>query len=118
MDNCKIGDIVRCEVTGVTNYGVFVKLENGYDGLIHISEVSSKFVSNLEKLFIAGDVVEAKVIEIDDEKSQVKLSIKGIKNKKKKSIQEKGKGFEPLKENLDIWVKQKLEELEKLAKTP
>ena len=118
MDNLKIGDIVKCEVTGVTNYGVFVKLENGYDGLIHISEVSSRFVSNLEKLFISGDIVEAKIIEIDDEKNQVKLSIKGVKSKKKKSIQEKGKGFEPLKENLDIWVKEKLEELEKLAKTP
>ena len=118
MEEIKIGDIVKCEVTGITNYGVFVKLENGYDGLIHISEVSSKFVSNLEKLYIAGDIINAKVIEVDNEKSQVKLSVKGIKDNKKKQIQEKGKGFEPLKENLDIWVKEKLEELEKVAKTP
>ncbi len=120
MEELNIGDLVKCEVTGVTSYGVFVKLENGFDGLIHISEVSSKFVSNLEKLFIPGDIVEAKIIEIDDEKSQVKLSIKSIKGnkKRKKTIQEKGKGFEPLKENLDNWVKEKLKELEKETKTP
>ena len=91
METNNIGDIVKCEVTGVTSYGVFVKLENGFDGLIHISEVSSKFVSNLEKLYIPGDIIEAKIIEIDNDKNQVKLSIKNMKKsqKKNKSIQEK-----------------------------
>ena len=91
MEEIKIGDIVKCEVTGITNYGVFVKLENGYDGLIHISEVSSKFVSNLEKLYIAGDIINAKVIEVDNEKSQVKLSVKGIKDNKKNNKKMFGK---------------------------
>ena len=105
-------DIVKCEVTGVTNYGVFVKLENGYDGLIHISEVSNKFVNNIEKLYIQGDIIEAKVIEVDEEKKQVKLSIKGNKKKGKKSIEERGRGFEPLKENLDAWINDKLKDIE------
>ena len=120
MNNIKIGDVVTCEVTGITNYGVFVKLENGYDGLIHISEISDKFISNLERMFIAGDFVDAKVLEIDEETKQVKLSLKSVKKSKKdnKQIVEKGKGFEPLKENLDIWVKERLEELDKTTKTP
>ena len=120
MDKLKIGDSVKCEVTGITSYGVFVKLENGYDGLIHISEISDKFVSNIEKLYIAGDIIEAKVIEIDEDKKQIKLSVKDINKKarKRRTIQEKGKGFEPLKEMLDIWVKEKLEELDKTTKTP
>ena len=120
MEKIKIGDIVKCEVTGITNYGVFVKLENGYDGLIHISEISDKFVSNIEKLYISGDIIEAEVLEIDEDKNQVKLSIKKNNrlNKKKKTIQEKGKGFAPLKENLDMWVEEKLKELEKVTKTP
>ncbi|MBR4178963.1 MAG: S1 RNA-binding domain-containing protein [Bacilli bacterium] len=120
MENLKIGDSVKGEVTGITSYGVFVKLENGYDGLIHISEISDKFVNNIEKLYIAGDIIEAKVIEIDDDKKQIKLSVKDFnkKSRKRQPIQEKGKGFEPLKEKLDVWVKEKLEELEKSTKTP
>lgn len=115
MESIKIGDVVKCEVTGMTNYGVFVKTEDDYTGLIHISEISDKFVSSIEKLYIAGDIIEATVIEVDDEKKQLKLSVKEInkKNKKKKGITEKGKGFEPLKENLDKWVEEKLKELEK-----
>lgn len=120
MKKLKIGDTISCEVTGLTKYGVFVKLENGYDGLVHISEISKKFVNNIERLYIEGDIIDAKVIEIDDEKKQVKLSIKDIDNKlkKKNSLIEKGDGFLPLKENLDIWVKEKLEELKKTTKTP
>ena len=115
MENIKIGDTIKCEVTGLTNYGVFVKTDSEYTGLIHISEISDKFVSSIEKLYIAGDIIEATVIEIDEEKKQLKLSVKDInkKNKKKKGIAEKGKGFEPLKENLDKWVQERLKDLEK-----
>jgi len=116
----KKDDIIKCEVTGVTNYGVFVKIGNDYDGLIHISEISNKFVNNIEKLFLPGDIIDGKVLEIDDDKKQVKLSIKQIntKSKKKRIIEERGKGFEPLKENLEIWIKEKLDDLEKNTKTP
>ena len=116
----KKDDIIKCEVSGITNYGVFVKLDNGYDGLIHISEISNKFVNNIEKLFLPGDIIDGKVLEVDNEKKQVKLSIKQIKNKSKRkaTIEERGKCFEPLKENLDMWIKEKLEDLEKMPKTP
>ena len=119
MDN-KIGDIISCEVTGVTEYGVFVKLENGYNGLVHISEISNKYVSNIRKLYFPGDIIDAKIIEIDEEKKQVKLSVKRLKSKNsgKKAIEEKGEGFTPLKDNLNIWVEEKLKELEKSTKTP
>jgi len=120
MDNIKIGDIVKCEVSGITDYGVFVKVNDEYSGLIHISEISEKFVSSIERLYIIGDVIEAKVLEKDEEKKQLKLSIKENKENKckKKKIEEKGEGFKPLKENLEKWVKEKLVELEKNSKTP
>ena len=53
-------------------------------------------------------------------KKQIKLTIKGNKTNRKliDGLEEKGEGFAPLKENLDKWVKEKLEELEKNAKTP
>jgi len=120
MSDIKVGDIISCEVSGITEYGVFVKVNDEYSGLVHISEISNKFVSNIERLYIIGDVIEAKVIEIDEEKKQIKLSIKDNKNKKNKNkkIVEKGEGFKPLKENLDKWVEERLKELEKNAKTP
>lgn len=118
MSNIKSGDIVEGQITGVTKYGVFVSLEDNYVGLIHISEVSNKFVSDLTKLFTIGNVIKVKVLEIDEDKLQVKLSIKKIQSsiKKRKSIQEKGKGFKAIEENLYNWVDEKMEEFEKNKK--
>ena len=113
MSDYVVGDIVECEVTGVTSYGVFVKLENDYKGLIHISEVSDKFVSGIEEMFKKKDKITAKIIEADNCSKEVKLSIKQMKknSKKNKSIQEKGEGFKPLKNKLDVWIEEKLKEL-------
>lgn len=118
MSNIKSGDIVEGQITGVTKYGVFVSLEDNYVGLIHISEVSNKYVSDLTKLFTIGSVIKVKVLEIDEDKLQVKLSIKKIQSsiKKRKSIQEKGKGFTAIEENLYHWVDEKMEEFEKNKK--
>ena len=117
MENIKVGDIVKCTVTGVTDYGVFVKVNDEYTGLVHISEISEKFVSSVERLYIIGDIIDAKILEIDEDKKQVKLSIKENKEnkKKKRKIEEKGEGFKPLQENLDKWVQERLKELEKNA---
>ena len=120
MSKYKKGDKVKCCVTGLTDYGVFVKLDDGYTGLIHISEISNKYVSNIERLFIEGDTFEAKVLEVDEEKKQVKLTVKGNRSNHKliDGLEEKGEGFAPLKENLDRWIKEKLEEIENNTKTP
>ena len=44
MEDFKVGSVVLGEVTGIESYGIFVKLNNGYSGLIHISEITEKFV--------------------------------------------------------------------------
>ena len=115
MSYIKVGDILEGQITGVTKYGTFVSLEDNYVGLIHISEVSNKFVKDLEQKFKIGDLVKVKVLSIDVDKLQVKLSIKKIKNnsKPKKKIEEKGRGFEPLQENLVGWINETLKKIEK-----
>ena len=114
MSNIKIGKIVEGQITGVTKYGVFVSLEDNYTGMIHISEVSNKYIEALNNIFKIGDLIRVKVLSIDENKLQVKLSIKKIgKQTKRKGIEEKGKGFEPLKQNLSEWIKEKMEEIEK-----
>lgn len=113
MSNFKVGDIVKGQVTGITKYGVFVSLEDDYTGMVHISEVSNKFVNDLKQLFQIGDIIKVKVLAINETKSQVKLSIKKINFKVKKGkskIEEAGLGFDLLKENLDRWIEEKLAE--------
>ncbi len=62
-------------VTGLTNFGAFVKLDNGTTGMVHISEVSAEYVSDISEHLSEGDKVKVKVIEIN-EKGKVSLSIK------------------------------------------
>lgn len=114
MNSIKIGDIVKGQVTGVTPYGVFVSLEDDYTGLVHISEVSDKFVKNLPDKFNIGDIINVKIVDIDEDKSQVKLSIKKIDYKVEESlsmIPESGSGFTLLETNLKKWTDSKFKEI-------
>lgn len=72
-----LGDVVRGEVTGVVDFGIFVKIEEGFEGLVHISEIDWSLVENPHNLYKPGDQIEAKIIEIKDDK--ISLSIKALK---------------------------------------
>ena len=76
-DKYQVGDTIEGEVTGVVDFGVFVKLEQGLEGLVHISELDWGLVEDPRVLFAVGDKVRVKVIEIKDGK--VSLSIKALK---------------------------------------
>ena len=77
IDKYQVGDVVQGEVTGVVDFGVFVKLESGLEGLVHISEIDWGLVEDPRTLFAVGDAVKVKVIEIKEGK--VSLSIKALK---------------------------------------
>ncbi len=72
-----LGDEVLGEVTGMVDFGVFVKLEEGLEGLVHISEIDWALVENPKLLFHIGEKVKVKIIEIKDGK--ISLSIKALK---------------------------------------
>lgn len=84
-------------VTGLTNFGAFVKLDNGATGMVHISEVASEYVSDIRERLSEGDKVKVKVIEIN-EKGKVSLSIKKALPKEEKPQTEKPK---PQRKNTD-----------------
>ncbi len=74
-----IGTAVKGKVVNVQNYGIFLEIEKGIEGLVHISEVSwTKRFINLAEIFAIGDVVEAKVIGIDIKERKISLSIKQL----------------------------------------
>jgi len=113
MEKFAVGKIVTGCVTGVENYGIFVSLDDYYSGLVHISEISQKFVRDVHDFADVGETIRVKIIERDDK--HLKLSIKDIDyriNRKRHShIEETEKGFETLSKRLDKWIDDKYEEL-------
>ena len=69
------GQVVTGKVTKITNFGVFVGLENGLEGLLHISELADGYVEKVSDVVKQGDSVRVKVLLIDDQ-GRVKLSRK------------------------------------------
>ncbi len=77
VEKYTVGDSVEGEVTGMVEFGVFVKIEEGLEGLVHISEIDWSLVEDPRKIFKVGDKVNAKIIEIKDGK--ISLSLKALK---------------------------------------
>ena len=72
------GNVVDVKVIGIKPYGVFVSLDDVTTGLIHISEISEHFVSNIDKIVKIGEVVKAKILDINYEENKAKLSFKAL----------------------------------------
>lgn len=108
-------DIVTGYVTGIEPYGIFINLDDYYTGLIHISEISPDFVRNVADYATIGEEIKVKVIDVNDENHQVKLSIKNINYKSggKGKIKETIHGFDTLQSKLSGWIDEKFEEINK-----
>jgi len=74
----EVGDVLTGEVTGAVDFGIFVKVEQGLEGLVHISELDWGLVEDTRSLYKVGDKVQVKVIEVKDDK--ISLSIKQLRN--------------------------------------
>ncbi len=81
-----VGDTIEGPVTGIVDFGVFVKVEEGLEGLVHISEIDWGLVDDPKHFCKVGETVKAKIIEIKDGK--VSLSIKALKDNPWKSAGE------------------------------
>ena len=75
-ENYQVGQVVEGKVVQIKEYGAFVELEPGLDGLVHISEIAHKRVTNIADEISIGQMVNAKILEIDEEKRRISLSIK------------------------------------------
>lgn len=87
IDKYQVGDTVNGEVTGAVDFGVFVRLETGLEGLVHISELDWGLVEDPRSMFKVGETVPVKVIEIKDGK--ISLSIKALRDNPWKLAAEK-----------------------------
>lgn len=75
-ENYEVGQVVSGKVVQIKEYGAFVELEPGLDGLVHISEVANKRVSDIAEELELGQDVEAKILDIDTERKRISLSLK------------------------------------------
>ena len=77
FEDLKEGMVLTGTVRNVLDFGAFVDIGVKYDGLVHISEMSDKFIKNPSDIVSVGDIVKVKVIKIDMERKKVGLSMKG-----------------------------------------
>lgn len=103
----KKGDIFTGIISNIVDYGAFVKT-NDYDGLIHISEISDKFVRNIHDFLSIGQKVRVQVLDVDEENKQLKLSFKSVNKTRgiKISIPEYEIGFKTLKEAMPYMIQE------------
>jgi small subunit ribosomal protein S1 len=76
----RVGSIVTGKVTNIADFGVFVELEPGIEGLVHISEVASNKIEDISSVLQTGQEIQAEVLNIDQEERKISLSMKAIEN--------------------------------------
>lgn len=113
----KRGDIIDVKITGVQPYGAFASLPDDSTGLIHISEISEKFVKSIESFVQVGEMIKVKVLDFDQESNHARLSLKaidkGYRRREKRVyyknprrlIVETPNGFKPLEAAMKRWLK-------------
>ncbi len=97
----KIGDIIKKKISKIANFGAFVELDGGIDGLIHISQISEDRVEKVKDVLKVGDEVEARVIKIDKAERRLGLSIKATSYSDEALLKEKD-AFDSLRSTDDM----------------
>src|SRR5205823_8595621 len=78
LDSYGENDVVQGKVTKVVTFGAFVEIMPGVEGLVHISELAQHHVENPREVVSQGDLVNAKIIEVDGERRRLSLSLKRV----------------------------------------
>ena len=113
IDDYKVGMTVYGKITGIKPYGAFMKFPNDITGLIHISEISDSYVRNIDSFLNVDDYALVKVIDINKQDKQLRLSFKALpQNRHRRYIRKIKylglpphiKGFSSLSNRLDKWL--------------
>ena len=72
------GDVIKATIVSITEFGAFAQIIPGVEGLIHISQISAERVTSIASVLTVGQEVDVKIIDIDEEKNRVSLSIKAL----------------------------------------
>lgn len=121
-----VGTILEGKVSGIQSYGAFVSFADGTHGLIHISEISERFVRKIEDYLHVNDNVRVKIIGFDDQKKFYRLSLKQLNDRERQFIRKppvlkprrqkvpmKSQDFTALAKNLPQWIEDALQKGDK-----
>lgn len=107
-------------ITNITDFGLFVEVEEGIEGLVHVSEMSKKKIKTPKEAFSEGDTIEAKVIHVSADERRLGLSLKQQEPEKKRTAERPGQataGGPMTGNNLGDMIRQKMEENAEAAET-
>ena len=112
INDYKVGMTVYGKITGIKPYGAFVRFDDGVTGLIHISEISNGFVRNIGNFVQVDEYVMVKVIDIDKQHRQLRLSFKALsqntrrytKKVKFPGMPDSYKGFGTIRDMMPAWI--------------
>jgi len=82
------GQDVTVKVVKIVDFGAFVEIEKGVEGLIHISQISKSHVSDVSKVLKRDDEIRARVLEVDPKEKRIRLSIKALEEEEEKQHQQ------------------------------
>lgn len=105
-----VNQIISATITGFAPYGIFCKIGE-YSGLIHISEISDRYVKDINEFAGIGDIVDVMILDIDYESKQLKLSYKQCKHNRKISVKPLKVGFQTLEEALPHFIEKAMKEM-------
>jgi small subunit ribosomal protein S1 len=97
----RIGDVVQGNISKITSYGAFVELQDGIDGLVHISQISEDRIEKIKDVISIGQEVSARVIKIDRDERRIGLSIKAA-NYNAEELAAEAAAYDTLKEGGDL----------------
>lgn len=84
-----VGDIIHGKVVRIVSFGAFVEVEKGIDGLVHVSQITNKWLENPVTALQVGQEIDAKILNIDAENEKMNLSIKALLPEEEKPVEEK-----------------------------
>ena len=98
MSKYNVNQIISGKVNAIKPYGIFVIIDDVYTVLIHISQINGKYISDINDYFKIGDTIRVRIVDVDDDKKQLKLSTINLKSKSR--LPETTLGFELFEEIL------------------
>lgn len=100
----KENDVVLGKIKSIQPYGLFVELPDGSVGLLHISQIARRKISSLTSLFCVNQIIDVKILSIDSEKNQIKLSMLNITRKEILNVEAQLNKSKNLLDNISLWI--------------
>ena len=116
MSAYQIGEIYTVKIKEVKPYAAFIIFDDGTLGMLHISELSDKFINDIERYVSSGDSISVKLLEIDTKNWFARVSYKQVPDELKftnhvnvrKALDKDEETFKTLKEKIPQWIKEEL----------